>query len=158
MKIKISYFYKVRFFKPNEIPLSTAISDPKWYHDNKSQEYSFKDKRGVVNGLRAPVFAPGPLTQGTCSGREKCSGIPEKCRFLQLYYFQLKALDFSEIMRRFERLGNAVKEGEGFEGEPTIVLLVHEAPDNPCSERSVLIKWFKENNYELKEYDENVSD
>lgn len=29
MKIKISYFYMIRFFKPNQIPISTAVWDPK---------------------------------------------------------------------------------------------------------------------------------
>ena len=33
MKIRISYFYQVRNFKPNMIPMSTAISDPAWFHD-----------------------------------------------------------------------------------------------------------------------------
>lgn len=32
MKILISYFYQIRFFKPNMIPLSTAAFDPKWFH------------------------------------------------------------------------------------------------------------------------------
>lgn len=32
MKILTSYFYQIRNFKPYQIPLSTAISDPAWYH------------------------------------------------------------------------------------------------------------------------------
>lgn len=28
MKIRVSYFYQIRNFKPNMIPMSTAISDP----------------------------------------------------------------------------------------------------------------------------------
>ena len=37
MKIMTSYFYAIRFFKPNMIPISTAKWDPKWYHQNKGQ-------------------------------------------------------------------------------------------------------------------------
>ena len=151
MKVKISYFYKVRFFKPNEIPISTALGDPKWFHANKSQEYVYRDKRGIVNGLRAPVFAPGRLCEGLCSGPKGCRAAAPNCQFLQMYHVQLKHIDFEEIMRELECLCNE------YNGD-TIVLLVHEAPDNPCSERSMIIKWFEENNYELKEYDENVSD
>ena len=59
MEIYTSYFYQVRFMKPYHIPLSTAVWDPKWFHANRGQDYHFKDKNGVYNGLRAPVFAPG---------------------------------------------------------------------------------------------------
>lgn len=150
MNIKISYFYKVRFFKSNEIPISTAKYDPSWYY-NKSQGNWYIDKRGVVNGLRAPVFAPGPRCEGLCHGKDGCVNSPDTCEFLQMYYVQLKHLDFEDVVSKLEELAKV------FNGD-TIVLLVHEAPDNSCSERKMLIKWFKENNYELKEYDENVSD
>jgi len=33
MKVRISYFYQIRNFKTNMIPMSTALSDPAWYHD-----------------------------------------------------------------------------------------------------------------------------
>lgn len=36
--------------------------------------------------------------------------------------------------------------------EPEIILIVYETPDNPCSERRVLIDWFASNGYELEEY------
>jgi len=150
MKVKISYFYKVRFFKPTDIPLSTAWLDPKWYY-NKRQGEAYRDKRGVINGLRASAFAPGRLCEGLCHGKEGCGKSPETCDFLQMYHVQLKHLDFEGIMREMECLCNEY-------GGDAIVLLVHESPDNPCSERSMIIKWFKENNYELKEYNENVSD
>lgn len=32
MKFYISYFYAVRFMKPNTVALSTAMWDPKWFH------------------------------------------------------------------------------------------------------------------------------
>ena len=46
MKLAISYFYQIRNFKPNMIPVSTARWDPKWYHDGKGAEYNFIDKNG----------------------------------------------------------------------------------------------------------------
>lgn len=150
MKILISYFYKVRFMTPNMVPISTSRFDPKWYY-NKSQGNWYVDKRGIVNGLRAPVFAPEPRCEGLCHGREGCKQSPDDCEFLQMYYVQLKHLDFNSVMGDLEELAKV------FNGD-TIVLLVHEATSNPCSERQMLIQWFKENNYELKEYDENVSD
>ena len=33
MKFYISYFYAVRFMKPNTVALSTAMWDPKWFYD-----------------------------------------------------------------------------------------------------------------------------
>ena len=58
MKLAISYFYKIRFFQPWMIPISTAAWDPKYYHDNKGKDYLFVDKRGVINGYRYEALAP----------------------------------------------------------------------------------------------------
>ena len=44
MKFALGYFYQVRFFTPNMIPVSTAVSDPKWYHQNKGPQFTFLDK------------------------------------------------------------------------------------------------------------------
>ena len=53
MKIKISYFYHVRNLKQYQIPVSTAVWDPKWFHENTgNNKHIFIDKRGVVNGVR----------------------------------------------------------------------------------------------------------
>ena len=65
------------------------------------------------------------------------------------YREQLDALDFADMMRRFESIAQrVVTNGE----EPEIVLLVHEAPTNPCSERWALFDWFKEHGIEVSEY------
>ena len=50
MKLAISYFYQIRFFKPYMIPVSTAHWDPAWYHDWAGAAHVFVDKRGVING------------------------------------------------------------------------------------------------------------
>ena len=106
MKIYTSYFYNIRFFPSNLIPLSTAMSDPKWYHDFKDQDYVFYDKRGVLNGLRAAPFAPRSNLAGLCYGAESCQQNPENCPFLVNYLNQLRHLDFTEIIDRFKKLND----------------------------------------------------
>lgn len=148
MKVFTSYFYQVRFFKPYMVPISTAKSSPKWYGDS---EHWFVDKNGVMNGLRAPVFAPGAQLEGLCSGPQGCANSANNCPFLRGYANQLANLDFKDTMSRLENLANKVKAHLGFEEEPVIVLLVHEAKDNPCSERAAIQNWFKQNGVECKE-------
>lgn len=157
MKIYTSYFYQVRFFTPNIIPLSTARFDPKWFHQGRGQEYRYKDRRGVWNGLRAEPFVPGPGCDDLCYGPETCANLTIKdCPFKQAYYKQLMSLDFDDIMQRMENLGAKVQKAEGFLQEPVIVLLVHEAPTNTCSEREVIQAWFAHNGVEVKEWSKNV--
>lgn len=150
MKIYTSYFYQVRFFKRNMIPLSTAMWDPKWFHLNDSQDVTFKDANGVYNGLRATPFVPGPLCHDDCRG-QPCNQTPNTCNFLRNYRKQLDALDFQEIIKRFKRLANDIQRYERFKEEPIMVLLFHEAYDNPCSERWIVLDWFKDNSYPISE-------
>ena len=153
MKIMTSYFYQIRFMKQNYIPLSTAVWDPKWFHQNKGQDFQFKDKNGVWNGLRAEIFMPGEECEGLCRGREVCNAYgPKTCAFLKAYRRQLDKLDFNEVLNRFQKLGEQIQKAEGFSEEPIYVLIVHEAYDNPCSERWVIQDWFKNNGYEIKEF------
>lgn len=142
MKLWTSYFYTVRFFRPNQIPLSTAIWDPKWYHAGKGQTHAFVDRRGVLNGLRAEALHPGKTCEGLCLGKETCGGDPAPCRFMTEYQRQLESVDAAEYLKELEKLGDRAKSALRFEGEPEIVLLVHEAPDNECSEQSALQKKF----------------
>lgn len=143
LKFVTSYFYKIRFFTPNMIPLSTAIWDPQWFHDFKGQQYTFFDKNGVINGLRAEMLHPGPKCEGLCHGREGCAFIPSNCAFLKEYAKQLQKVDMRDFLLRAENISKKVQEANGFIGEPIIVLLVHEATNNPCSERMVLQTWMR---------------
>lgn len=139
--------------KPNMIPLSTAVWDPKWFHQNHNQDYVWKDKNGVYNGLRAPVFAPGPMCEGMCRGPETClTRSPQTCLFLNTYRYQLDLLDYDDVIARCERMGNYIQSLEKFPEEPVIILLVHEAPQNPCSERRVIQEWFAAHGKEVKEW------
>ena len=151
MQFYTSYFYNVRFLPPNVIPLSTAKWPPKWWKRNGKW---YIDKRGVINGLEIPQFAPGRSCDNLCSGRENCGRPdgPASCGFLRAYRRQLDALDFEDIMKRFSNLAERIFNDFGIDGEPIFVLLVHEAPDNPCSERIVIQEWFEAHGISCKEY------
>lgn len=149
MQIYTSYFYQVRFMKPYMVPLSTAVWGPKWF----KQGHPWKDKNGVWNGLKADVFAPGPLCENLCRGPETCNtNDPTKCLFLKTYRYQLDQLDFNDVIARCERMGNYIKSLENFSEEPVIILLVHEAKTNPCSERRVIQEWFAAHGKEVTEW------
>lgn len=141
MKIYTSYFYQVRFFRPNQIPISTALGDPKWFHLNNGNDFKFIDKNGVINGLRATFLSPGITCHNLCHGRP-CEFTPDKCNFLIEYKKQIFALDKEWAFGQFESLGSKMKEILKFDEEPEIILLVHEAPTNECSERKVLQDFF----------------
>ena len=121
--------------------------DPKWYHDFKDQDYIFYDKRGVLNGLRAAPFAPKSNLAGLCYGAESCQQNPENCPFLVNYLNQLRHLDFTEIIDRFKKLN------DNFPNDCDFALIVHEAPDNQCSERNMIQKWFAENGTPIAEWE-----
>lgn len=153
MKIYTSYFYQIRFMDKSIVPVSTAIWDPKWFHQFKGQDYIFKDKNGVYNGIRAEMFAPGPVCADQCRGRDCCNtGDPAQCKFLQNYRLQLNQLDINEILSRCNSICERVRALEGVQGEMSICFIVHEAPSNPCSERRVIQEWFKFNGIEVKEW------
>jgi len=150
MKYYITYFYNVRFLKPYQIPFSTAIWDPKWWHEGKGYSHYFKDKNNVYNGLRIEPLHPEP-------GNEECTNCwsdhdPSRCTFMQKYRAQLAGLDFQQITWYLETTAKNIKAKEGFSEEPEIVLLVYEKPDNPCSERQPLIEWFSKNGVALEEF------
>lgn len=142
MKFYVSYFYAVRFMKPNTVALSTAMSPPKWFGRKP-----YWDKRGVMNGLTATPFVPVLHQEGESCGN--CCHDAQQCEVTRNYKAQLAQLDFEDMMQRFESIAaRVVTNGE----EPEIVLLVHEAPDNPCSERWALFEWFHSHGIDAQEY------
>ena len=156
-KILTSYFYQIRFFKPNYIPLSTAVFDPKWFHKNLGNTYQYFDKNNVLNGLRAEPFVPNKDCEGLCRGPSVCiTEDPTTCEFLSTYYNQLKQLNFNSIMERFSRLAAQYKAEKNLCNDIIFVLIFHETPSNPCSERWIVQKWFKENGYELEEFNKEA--
>ena len=151
LKLATSYFYQIRFFKPNMIPFSTAVWDPKWYHEFRDQSHVFQDKRGVLNGFRVEALHPGPAIQNACHGPDACAKSPPNCPFMSGYRAQLDAINCDELVRRLWQLSAAIQKNEGFAGEPVVVLIVHEPPQAVCSERGVIQQWFKSNGYECEE-------
>lgn len=148
MRYMISYFYQIRFFSRNMIPVSTAIWDPKWYHQSKDQSYFFKDKNGVWNGFREPLL--NPSKDAGCS--KDCSQDPTYCNFSRSYEEKLHKIDFDKFDSKYNKLAAYIQSKENFKEEPVIVFIVHETPLNPCSERLPLIRWFKENGRSLDEF------
>lgn len=152
IRVAISYFYQIRFFKPYMIPMSTAVWDPKWYHNFKSQDTCFIDTRGVVNGLRIEPLMPGKTCENLCRGRDLCiTKDPDNCEFIKEYAIQLSYIDFDIFMKMVEEYAYQMKNKLGFKEEPLVVFIVHEKYDNPCSERSVITEWFKNNEVECSE-------
>ena len=122
------------------IPMSTALYDPKWYD---THGMIARDKNGVILGLNDKRFHPDVDSEcPRCIDHD-----PTKCSFINNYYNKISKLNFEEVIKSYEELGRAL----GIV-DPILVLIVHEAPSNPCSERSALIKLFKEHNIDLEEF------
>jgi len=143
MKIYTSYFYQIRNFTPNMIPVSTAMSDPGWFKPPNNKEYFF-DKNGVINGLRYEPLIVQP-TWGGCPCQFQGKGNPH-CDFLREYRRALYEVDKEKTFKAFEYCLNKFN-------ADTIVLIVYETPKNPCSERWVLQEFFncEELKYPIKE-------
>lgn len=150
MKICSSYFYQVRHFSRDAVPLSTAKYDPKWYHNNGSKHTLFYDKRGVLNGCRFECFVPGHSCDDLCSGKP-CKETPDSCNFLSAYRDQIYHLNFNQVIKALKKQERVFMEALDVP-EITFVLLFHEKPDNPCSERVIVKQWFHDNGYELNEW------
>lgn len=150
IKVYTSYFYQIRNMGPGCLAFSTALGDPKYFHEfTGNPEHKFIDKRGVLNGLRAEPFAPrlDLPSQSNCRGPEECahlqSDVPWYCDFLLAYKEMLLKLDVQDIEQRFRKVGQEWLDYNNKEMDLTYILLVHEAPKNPCSERVMLQWWLK---------------
>ena len=72
---------------------------------------------------------------------------------IESYKFALEMIDFPKMMKGINDfctdycIRNKIKE------EPIAVLIVYEAPNNPCSERYSLIEYFNRHGIECKELD-----
>ena len=146
----ITYFYNVRFLAPTIIPLSTAVWDPKWFHNFQDSYEVFYDKRGVLNGLRIDVLSPSKIYDGATDCEACDHSKPESCAFLRKYTDYLHTVDFNKVLLYCDKIKEAAKLPEA-----DICLLVYEKPDNPCSERTALCNWFKENGHTLQEWKNN---
>ena len=137
------------------IPISTAIFDPAWYHNfTKDYNYIFKDKRGILNGLRIEsIIEQGK--QSNC-GPDICPCENKNystCSFLCQYRKNLENIDFNKMMADMEDLANRYAIANNIKEEIIIVLIVYETPTNPCSERNPLQDYFNNHGVECKELD-----
>lgn len=148
MQIYISYFYQIRNFPETLIPVSTAIYDPKWYSSNGAP---FLDKRGVVNGLRCEPLNPSMLDDSVICSSD-CDKNYKECKFLSEYSKYLDTLNFDIIYSTLQRLASIFEKSRDDEQKVDICLVVYETPDNPCSERTPLINYFKKHGIEVKEF------
>jgi hypothetical protein len=123
----------IRYFTPNIIPVSTALSDPAWYRPPEGKEY-YIDKRGIVCGLRyEPLIVQREGTMMCpCRNRRQAPACPTMLEYEQLLY---SLVDKEKTLKAFEYCCNKFN-------ADTIALIVYEAPTNPCSERWGLQKFF----------------
>ena len=147
MNLYTSYFYQVRFFPKNLIPLSTAVWPPKYFGTPYTQHL---DSRGVLVGLDIPPFKPGKSCEGLCSGSCLINR-PNSCAFIKAYSKQLEALDFNKIMEGLNKLANQIKEGQKLD-TVDFAFMLYEAPTNLCSERKSIQNFFNNHNVECKEW------
>lgn len=133
MKIVTSYFYQIRNFTSNLIPVSVCLTDPAWYRPPKDKEY-YIDKRGIVCGLRYEPLIVQRLGQHTCpcESKELAPACPTMLEYKQLLY---STVDKEKTLKAFKFCLNKFN-------ADTIVLMVYEAPNNKCSERWALQKYF----------------
>lgn len=145
MKLYTSYFYQIRNFTPNIIPVSTAMSDPVWYRPPEDKEY-YIDKRGIVCGLRYEPLIVQKHGEHECVGKDQCSAWVDlrdpasykkvPCPCMQEYEQLLFSLvNKEETLKAFEFCCNKFN-------ADTIALIVYETPTNPCSERWALQRFF----------------
>ena len=156
MKVMISYFNNIRNFDTDVLPVSTAMWDPKWYHNSLAPDNIFIDKRGIVNGMKCrklilPITDWYELENSNEECRHDCPFIGTNCKFMQKYRHHLDTIKFDKLLTSFQTMLQYVNQLLGLECKD-VVLLVHEKPDKLCSERVVLKAWFKDHGLELEEY------
>ena len=162
MKFYVSYFYQIRFFTPKDIPISTAIWDPKWFHQNRGNKYCFYDANGVLNGLRAPQlmlpeeWAKEIPVEKMCT--KSCPHEPFKCEFMKVYSKYLDTLDFDKFHAAAAQYVQDYAAARNMNpDELNFVLIVYESPSRNCAERPCLRKWFEDHNEKLPEWSPSVA-
>ena len=149
MKIYISYFYHIRQFPKNLLPVSTAIWDPKWYHENLGNWHTFTDKRGILNGLRVEELAPKDIPEEEICTKG-CTKDYKTCGFLKCYRERINSIDFDALMQKLQKMADSAKTPDN--PDIDICLMVYETPTNPCSERVPIIELFASHGITVEEF------
>lgn len=164
-EVMITYFYQIRFFTPNMVPISTAIWDPPYFHGSRTRPFDknkvFKDKNGVYNGIRCNALCDllvRPEMERVTCGQWLCDHRGNDCPFLRTYRRLLDEVDFESFMTDLERLlGKIVQLNNSAQNfSPVPVFIVYEKPDNPCSERGPLKDWFESHGVKVTEFQRSV--
>ena len=142
-----SYFYQIRNFPKNYVPISTCVSDPAWYHDFKDKDYTFFDKRKVYCGTRWEYLIVQKDIECGCPCEIRT---PPRCKFLHDYYFALQGLDFNRIRKGLNIFIDSTMKCIGVDNAVPIFIF-HETPKNKCSEREIFHQVFRENGFDIKE-------
>lgn len=158
IQLYTSYFYQIRHFTKNMVPISTATWDPAWFHNGMGPDHVFKDKRGIYNGIRAECFHFEGEDHGCGDACLMSPKDPSQCDFLRRLRAQYDRLDFQDILNRCERLSSYIQTIENQAQLPILVFVFYETPTNPCSERKVLQDWFKDHGYNLEELKYPIKD
>lgn len=162
MRIFISYFNKIKKMDERCLPLSTAMWDPKWYHDSKGKDYVYYDKRGILVGCRCePLVLPFNEWQELQSKHVECTKDckqkPFECEFMKKYLEHLRKIDFNDFINCCEKLCETVRKTFNTNIDYDVILMVHERPAIKCAERPMLKQWFKENGRELEEWENDIA-
>ena len=148
-KYMTSYFYNIRFFPENFIPVSICIWDPKWYK-----------KLGYIN---YQPFVPKEYNKETDC--ENCIKIHKNkdyfdlnCNYLTNYKDYLESIDLNMCLEELKIKAisyiNKNKEISQNFDEIVIVFIGYEPPYKKCSERFALAKILGEHlGIEIKEFD-----
>ena len=160
MAYYISYFQQLRFFDKTCIPIDTSFKAPYWL-DPSNGTKQYLNENQVMVGIKEESFL---MTEDEIP-EEMCAGRPcpyenkwPHCQFLDAYWKHLQKIDFDDyLIPELNRIAEEVRKITHYKGEPKIILMVHEKPDNCCSERLGLVRLFKEHGIELKEWTKDNS-
>jgi len=166
MKIYITSFNNIRYFTSNMIPVSTAgrTGWPYWLFkaDNKPYGTPYLNKNNVMIGIceKKLAFNEEHFEKLTEQCQKDCPYAYKapNCQFMQAYYRYLCSQDFNSVVKDLEKIAEDVKLKNNFIGEPKVVLMVYEAASRLCGERFGLVKWFKDNGYDLIEWTPDIEE
>lgn len=155
MQYYISYFQNLRYLTEEFIPIDTSMWAPKWL-DPYNGKRPYINSNNVMVGIKEEAFIlqEDELPEEMCAGKP-CPYISKhpNCQFLEAYWKHLQKIDFDGyLIPELSRVAEEVRKITHYKEEPKIILMVHEKPDNPCSERLGLVRLFKEHGIALKEW------
>ena len=169
-----SYFYKIRFFKKNMIPLSICMYDPKWYitgKDKNDQRYGLRcnGDSGVQSDKNLLSFLV-PQEYHSDTDCECCNNKGNiHCDYLNRYRNQLhKYIDGSEELLLSQILNeikinypdhinghDGVNNGDNNDNNLAVVFIGFEISSVSCSERFILSEYINNNKFFQKYFKEN---